>query len=76
MIVEAKDNRALSRGMNSLGRRLGKFLRRLSLGKGAIFKERFRLHEFDVFSSGYRLGACNKRFDVLQFTGATVYVED
>ena len=44
MIVEAKDNQALSRGMNSLGSRLGKFLRRLSLGKGAIFKERFHLH--------------------------------
>lgn len=44
MIVEAKDNLALHRGMKSLNGRLGKKIRRLSGGRGAAWAGRFHLH--------------------------------
>lgn len=44
LIVEARGNAELTKGMKSLGGRLGKVIGRLSLGRGSVFKERFHLH--------------------------------
>ena len=44
MIVETKNNEALAKGMMSLGCRLGKLLKRMSLGAKTVFKERYHLH--------------------------------
>lgn len=44
MIVEAKNNLGLSRGMKSLNCRLGKAIRRDSGGQGATLAGRFHLH--------------------------------
>ena len=44
LIVEAKDNSSLSRGMKSLAGRLGKFVRKISGGQGPVWAGRFHLH--------------------------------
>jgi putative transposase len=44
MIVEAKDNQSLARGMMSLCGRLGKNIRSLVGGSGPVFKGRFHVH--------------------------------
>jgi len=44
LLVECRNNRELSRGMKSLGCRLGKAIRKYSGGRGPVFKGRFHLH--------------------------------
>jgi REP element-mobilizing transposase RayT len=44
MIVEARDSASLAAGMKSLCGRLGKFIRKISGGKGAVFAGRFHMH--------------------------------
>ncbi|MGZ3723482.1 MAG: transposase [Bdellovibrionales bacterium] len=44
LIVEAKDNDCLGRGMKSLTCRFAKSVRRLIGGSGAVFKGRFHVH--------------------------------
>lgn len=47
MIVEAKDNDSLARGMKSLCGRFGKIIRAVLGGSGPVFKGRFHIHLLD-----------------------------
>lgn len=44
LVVEARDNDSLERGMKSLCGRLGKIIRKALGGRGPVFKHRYHLH--------------------------------
>lgn len=44
LIVEARSNSHLGRGMRSLGCSFGKLLRKISRGRGRVFTDRYHLH--------------------------------